>query len=107
MLKKNLIMLFALVLTASVSFAQKFYTKTGKVSFYSKAPLEEIEGKNKTAMAVLDSKSGALQFAVQMKGFEFEKQLMQQHFNENYVESNKYPQAEFKGTITNNSDIKY
>jgi polyisoprenoid-binding protein YceI len=108
MLKKNLIVLMALVLTASVSFAQtKFYTKTGKISFYSKTPLEEIEGKNKTVTAVIDSKSGAIQFAVQMKGFEFEKQLMQQHFNENYVESDKYPKAEFKGSITNNSDINY
>ena len=56
--------------------------------------MEEIEGKNKTAMAVLDSKSGAIQFAAQMKGFEFQKQLMQQHFNENYVESDKYPQVQ-------------
>jgi polyisoprenoid-binding protein YceI len=95
------------VFVTSVSFAQKFYTKTGKISFHSKAPLEEIEGKNKTVTAVLDSKSGAMQFAVQMKGFEFEKQLMQQHFNENYVESDKYPKAEFKGTIANNSDINY
>ena len=108
MLKKNAITLLVLVLSASISFAQsKFYTKTGKISFYSKAPLEEIEGKNKTVTAVLDSKSGALQFAVQMKGFEFEKQLMQQHFNENYVESDKYPKAEFKGTVTNNSEINY
>lgn len=107
MLKKNLVVLMVLVLATSVSFAQKFYTKTGKISFYSKAPLEEIEGKNKTVTAVLDSKSGAIQFAVQMKGFEFEKQLMQQHFNENYVESDKYPKSEFKGTVTNNSDINY
>jgi len=107
MLKKNLILVCALVMLASVSFAQRFYTKTGKITFYSKAPLEEIEGKNKTVTAVLDSKSGALQFAVQMKGFEFEKQLMQQHFNENYVESDKYPRAEFKGSIVNNSDIDY
>jgi len=97
-----------LVLTVSVSFGQgKFYTKTGKVSFISKAPLEEIEGKNKTVTAVVDSKTGAMQFAIQMKGFEFEKQLMQQHFNENYVESDKYPKAEFKGTISNNSTINY
>ena len=48
-----------------------------------------------------------MQFAIQMKGFEFEKQLMQQHFNENYVESDKYPKAEFKGTISNNSTINY
>jgi len=108
MLTRKLIVLMALVLSASASFAQgKFYTKTGKISFYSKAPLEEIEGKNKTVTAVLDSKTGAMQFAVQMKGFEFEKQLMQQHFNENYVESDKYPNAEFKGSITNNSQINY
>ena len=42
-----------------------------------------------------------------MKGFEFEKQLMQQHFNENYIESDKYPKGEFRGTITNNSGINY
>lgn len=108
MLKKNLIVFVVLALSASVSFAQdKFYTKTGKISFYSKAPLEEIEGKNKTVTAVIDSKSGAMQFAVQMKGFEFQKQLMQQHFNENYVESDKYPKAEFKGSIINNSEINY
>ena len=108
MLKKNLVVFMALMMIASVSFAQdRYYTKTGKVSFYSKAPLEEIEGRNKTVTAVVDSKTGAIQFAVQMKGFEFEKQLMQQHFNENYVESDKYPKAEFKGSIANNSEINY
>jgi polyisoprenoid-binding protein YceI len=108
MFKKNLAIALALVLSASLSFAQgKYYTKTGKITFYSKAPLENNEAVNKTVTAVLDSKSGAIQFAVQMKSFEFEKQLMQQHFNENYVESDKYPKSEFKGTITNNSAIDY
>jgi hypothetical protein len=108
MLKRNLIIAVVLTLTASLSFAQdKFYTKTGKISFFSKAPLEEIEGKNKTVIAVIDAKSGAIQFSAQMKGFEFEKQLMQQHFNENYIESDQYPKADFKGTITNNADINY
>jgi polyisoprenoid-binding protein YceI len=108
MLKKNIILAFALILSATMSFAQdKYYTKTGKINFTSKAPLEDIEGKNKTVTAVIDSKSGAIQFAVQMKGFEFEKQLMQQHFNENYVESDKFPKGEFKGIITNNSEINY
>ena len=107
-MKKHLIITFMLIITASVSFAQeKYFTKTGKINFFSKAPLEDIEAKNKTATAVIDSKSGAVQFAVQMKGFEFEKKLMQQHFNENYIESDKYPKGEFKGTITNNSEIDY
>lgn len=108
MLKKNVILLMALIIAVSTSFAQdKFYTKTGKISFYSKAPLEEIDGKNKTVTAVLDSKTGAMQFAVQMKGFEFEKQLMEQHFNENYVESDTYPRSEFKGFLTNNAEVNY
>lgn len=100
--------MLTILLSASVSFAQgRFYTKTGRISFQSKAPMEDIEGKNKTVTAVIDSRSGAIQFATPMKGFEFEKQLMQQHFNENYVESDKFPRSEFKGTITNNSDINY
>ena len=108
MLKKNFIVVMAFVLTASVSFAQgKFYTKTGKISFLSKAPIEEIEGKNKTVTAVLDSKTGAMQFAVQMKGFEFERALMQEHFNENYMESDKYPKATFKGKMLEHPDLTH
>ena len=104
---KNLLLLF-LLLSSTLSFAQgKFYTKTGTIDFYSKASLEDIEAKNKTVTAVIDSKSGAIQFAAQMKSFEFEKKLMQEHFNKTYVESDTYPKAEFKGTITNNSAIKY
>jgi hypothetical protein len=97
-----------LALTAFISQAQeKYFTKTGKISFYSKAPMEDIEAKNKTVAAILDTKSGALQFSVLMKAFEFEKALMQEHFNENYVESDKYPRAEFKGNILNNAAINY
>ena len=108
MLKMKMSVVIAMTLLSITGFAQeKYFTKTGKIDFFSKASLEDIEAKNKTVTAVLDSKTGAVQFAVQMKGFEFEKQLMQQHFNENYVESDKYPRAEFKGSITNNSEINY
>ena len=104
----KLILSMAFMLTVFTGMAQqKYFTKTGKIDFFSKAALEDIEAKNKTVTAVIDGKSGAIQFAVQMKGFEFEKQLMQQHFNENYVESDKYPKGEFKGSITNNADINY
>ncbi len=89
------------------SFAQKSYTKSGKISFYSKAPLEKIEAVNKTVSAILDSKTGMVQFAVLMKGFEFEKALMQEHFNENYVESDKYPKANFAGVLQENEKILY
>lgn len=90
------------------SFGQgKFYTKTGKIEFYSKAPLEDITAKTNTAAAILDAGTGAFQFSVVMKSFEFKKALMQEHFNENYVESDKYPKGEFRGSIINNSAVNY
>jgi hypothetical protein len=108
MFRKNLLVLFSVIAFASAAQAQdRYFTKTGKVEFVSKAPLEDIEATNKTVAAVLDTKSGALQFSMQMKGFEFEKALMQQHFNDNYAESDKYPKAEFRGAIANNAAVNY
>ena len=106
---KKLIMFVAIssMLVSVLSAQDKYYTKTGKINFKSKATLENIEALNKSVTAVLDTKTGNLQFAVLMKGFEFEKALMQEHFNENYVESHKYPKAEFKGAVLNNNDINY
>lgn len=91
-----------------VNAQDKFYTKTGKIFFScTKSPLEKIEATNKNVTCVLDSKTGNMQLAVLMKGFEFSRALMQEHFNENYVESDKYPRAEFKGQVTNNSEVNY
>jgi polyisoprenoid-binding protein YceI len=85
----------------------KFYTKTGKISFYSATSLENIEAINKSAIALLDTKTGDIQLSVQMKGFEFKKALMQEHFNSEYIESDKFPKAVFKGTVVNNAAINY
>lgn len=105
---KRKFFVIALAISALTVHSQdKFFTKSGKISFDSKAPLEKIEAHNKSVTTVLDTKSGNLQFAVLMKGFEFEKALMQEHFNENYVESHKFPKAEFKGQIINNNEIDY
>ena len=71
-MKNKILFALCLILFFSVSQAQdKFYTKNAKVNFYSETPLEDIEAKNKSAVAVLDSKSGAIQFSVLIKGFEF------------------------------------
>ena len=97
-----------LMLSCLVTNGQgKFYTKTGKITFFSSAPLEDIEATNKSVVALLDSKTGDVQFSVLMKGFEFKKALMQEHFNEIYIESDKYPKSEFKGQVTNNSAVNY
>jgi polyisoprenoid-binding protein YceI len=106
-MKKTLICtLFLAMLAGSVS-AQRYYTKSGRIEFTSKAPLEDITARNKTVSVLLDTKTGDVQFSVLQKSFEFEKALMQEHFNTDYVESDKFPKAEFKGTITNNASINY
>ena len=97
----------ATLLSTSLSAQDKYYTKTGKISFFSKAIIENIDANNRSVTCVLDTKTGNLQFSVPIKGFEFEKALMQEHFNENYLESDKYPRGEFKGQIINNTDIDY
>lgn len=100
----------SMVAFVNVTIAQdKFFTKNGKINFDATATSspEKIIGVNKSTTMVLDTKTGAMQFLALMKGFEFERALMQEHFNENYVESSKYPKAEFKGTIVNNTAVNY
>lgn len=107
-MKKLLVIITAAMISATLVKAQdKYFTKSGRINFVSKAPLENIDANHKSVTCVLDTKTGNMQFAVLMKGFEFEKALMQEHFNENYVESHKYPKAEFKGQLVNNSAIDY
>src|SRR5689334_5658922 len=96
-----------LLTSAHVQAQGKFYTKSGKISFFSSTPLEDIAATNKSVVSLLDSKTGDLQFAALMKGFEFKKALMQEHFNTSYVESSKFPKSEFKGQVANNSEINY
>lgn len=86
-------------------FGQKYYSKVGQVVFTSDAPLEKIEGRNSNGLIVLDAANGRIECSVLIKGFQFEKALMQDHFNENYMESHKFPKGVFKGTITNMQDI--
>ena len=81
--------------------AQKYFTRDGNINFISDAVLEKIEAKNTNATSVLDAETGKLEFAVLVKAFQFEKALMQEHFNENYMESSKFPKAIFKGSIDN------
>ena len=107
-MKKQFVITVAILFAASAMMAQdKYFTKNGRIIFSSKTSMENIEANNKSVTCVLDIKTGNLQFAVLMKGFEFEKALMQEHFNENYVESHKFPKAEFKGQIANSSEINY
>lgn len=108
-MKKFLLFSFLALFGAIASMGQKYFTKSGKISFdaTSSSSPERIEGVNKTTTCVVDTKSGAIQLAALMKGFEFERALMEEHFNENYVESGKYPKAEFKGKLKDTDEIDF
>jgi len=86
--------------------AQKYLTRNGYISFYSSTPLEDIKADNNQVASVLDMESGEIVFQVLMRSFSFKKKLMEEHFNENYVESEKYPKAEFRGKIKNPENIR-
>lgn len=103
---KFLITFLMLLFTGDVAISQtKYFTKTGKIFFYSASPMENIQAVNNKLMSVWNIENGQIEFAVLMKGFEFEKALMQEHFNENYVESDKFPKAFFKGIVENSKAI--
>jgi hypothetical protein len=105
---KHLLILVAAISLTATCLAQKIYsTKTGKISFFSSTPLEDIEAKNSEVESKLSPPTGQVIFTLLMKGFQFENELMEEHFNENYVESTKYPKADFKGFITNIKDINF
>lgn len=95
------------LLIFSAANAQKYSTKNGKISFFSQTPVEKIEAHNNQVNCALDITNGDFVFKVLMKGFGFERALMQEHFNESYLESDKYPNSIFRGKITNIKDINF
>lgn len=108
-MKKILFLIGIISLVSAASAQDKYFTKTGKIHFDATTPKspENVDAVNKSTICVVDTKTGNIQFSVLMKGFEFERALMQEHFNENYMESNKFPKAEFKGMISNNGTVGY
>ncbi len=98
---------FFCVCCISAAGQEKFFTKSGKISFFSSTSLEDIEAINKAVSVILDAQSGELRFSMLIKGFEFKKALMQEHFNRDYMESDKFPKSAFKGEIINNSAVNY
>ncbi len=104
-MKKITILFTVFMLTISFANAQKYMTKGGTIKFSSDTPIEKIEGINRQVNSALDFSTGNFVFKVMMRGFEFEKALMQEHFNENYMESDKYPNSTFSGKITNIKDV--
>jgi polyisoprenoid-binding protein YceI len=95
------------LLFLNISNAQdRFLTKNGAITFFSSAPMEDIKAENNQVLSIIDATSGKMAISILMKSFMFEKALMQEHFNENYVESDKFPKATFKGAILDFTNLK-
>lgn len=96
---KKLLFLFVL-LSLSINAQNKYLTKTGIVDFEASMPaFEAVSAKNNAVTAILNTENGEFAALVLVKGFRFKNALMEEHFNENYAESDKFPKASFKGTL--------
>lgn len=96
----------AFLFFVQTSMAQdKYFTKEGYVSFFSHTIVEDIKADNQQVLSIVDTTTGEIAIQLLMRSFQFKKALMQEHFNENYVESYKYPKATFKGVILNLNEI--
>ena len=104
---KMILLLMLLAFNNINADAQVYYTKNGNVSFFSKTVLENIDAENNQVISVLNAGTGALQISLLNNAFHFPKAKMESDFNEDYIESDKYPRSTFKGTITNLSDVNF
>ena len=107
-MKRNLLLYVLFFFVFKQADSQVYYTKNGNISFYSKSPLQNIEAENNQVISVLNIQNGELQFSLLNNAFHFPKAKMEEDFNENYIESDKYPRSSFKGMVTdiNHVDLK-
>ena len=105
-MKKYILVLGILILGINLS-AQKYSTKNGYVGFFSSTPVEDIKADNNQVASIIDASNGDMVFQVLIRSFHFEKKLMEEHFNENYMESEQFPKAIFKGKISNIAEVDF
>ena len=99
---KHFLLLFILIYSQQVIFSQQFYTDKGVAKFDgSKAAFEPIRASNDNTVSIIDSFTGQIAAVILISEFDFRLGLMQEHFNENYLESNLYPNSTFEGQIKN------
>jgi NurA-like 5'-3' nuclease len=103
-MKQFLSLLLTLTFLVNANAQKMYSTKSGQIKFNASTPLETIKAVNNQADSRWLESNGQIVFSVLIKGFKFENQLMEDHFNENYMESGKFPKAEFKGFI---NDIQH
>ena len=107
MFKDRYVWLFVMLLAGQIfPVAQEFYkAESVETDFFSSAPVEDIHAVSKNGISVLNSGTGEISFSIDIRSFEFRKALMQEHFNEEFMETHKYPKATFKGKIRDYIDL--
>ena len=104
----TVIALVALATTAFKSIPTKLVSNDTHISFFSHTPLEDITSNNYKVVSTLDQQTGDVAFSVPMQSFEFEKALMQKHFNSSdFLDTKKYPKAKFTGKISNLNEVNF
>ena len=99
---KYILLLYTFIFSQQVLFSQQFYTDKGVTKFDgSKAAFEPIRASNNNTVSIIDSSDGQIAAVILISEFDFRLGLMQEHFNENYLESNVYPKSTFEGQIKN------
>ncbi|MGL2966776.1 YceI family protein [Flavobacterium sp. XGLA_31] len=100
---KKLAILVMVLLVSSITFSQKMIARAGEIKFDATVPgaMDEVIGTNKTVSSIFDKATGELVVQAMVKSFKFKSPLMEEHFNENYMESDKLPKATFKGKVIN------
>ncbi len=106
-MKQILVIAAAFTLSTGNLDAQKYFTRSAHIDFLSHTKIEDIKADNDAATLVLDSQTGQVEISCTIKSFEFEKALMQEHFNENYMESDTYPSSTFKGKLDQIAAISF
>ena len=102
----TIFLVFVMLLGSTLLKAQIYLGKTCDISFFSSGPIEDISAINKTAKPIFNAATGEVAIKITIKGFEFDKKLMEEHFNEKYMESDKYPYATFSGKVNEQIDYK-
>ena len=104
---KSYIYLLSLYILLPVCASSQIYTgKSHEVKFFSDGPIEDIYATNKSAQVIMNTAKNEIVIKVTIKGFDFDKELMEEHFNEKYLESDKYPYAIFSGKVKDTIDYK-
>ena len=104
-MKKLIAGIVVLGLMIPVIHAQKYITKTGEIDIYSETSLFVIEAKNQKVASILNPENGEIVASTLVRSFKFHEALVEEHFNENYMQSHDFPKSVFKGKIANFSDI--